>query len=72
MVSSVTSSSKHAIKKPSATLKTFLPAITLFAAVRERLEFSDIPKAFEGFPIALITAALLSMAFMGFQGMKIF
>lgn len=50
----------------------FLLAITLFAAVRERLEFSDIPKAFEGFPIALITAALLSMAFMGFQGMKIF
>ena len=50
----------------------FLLAITLFATVRERLEFSDIPKPFEGFPIALITAALLSMAFMGFQGMKIF
>ncbi len=50
----------------------FLLAITLFATVRERLEFSDIPKSFEGFPIALITAALLSMAFMGFQGMKIF
>ncbi len=50
----------------------FLMAIVLFATVRERLEFSDIPKSFEGFPIALITAALLSMAFMGFQGMKIF
>ncbi len=50
----------------------FLLAIVLFATVRERLEFSDIPKSFEGFPIALITAALLSMAFMGFQGMKIF
>ncbi len=50
----------------------FLLAIVLFATVRERLEFSDIPKSFEGFPIALVTAALLSMAFMGFQGMKIF
>ncbi len=50
----------------------FMLAIVLFATVRERLEYSDIPKSFEGFPIALVTAALLSLAFMGFQGMKIF
>ena len=50
----------------------FLLAIFLFAAVREQTEFSEAPKSFEGFPIALVTASLLSMAFMGFQGMKIF
>ncbi|NLD87547.1 MAG: electron transport complex subunit RsxA [Clostridiales bacterium] len=49
----------------------FMLAITMFASVRERLEFSDYPKCFDGFPIALITAALLSMAFMGFQGLHV-
>ncbi len=48
----------------------FLLAIVLFAGVRERLESSDIPKALQGFPIALISASLLAMAFMGFQGMS--
>ncbi|MCL2081331.1 MAG: electron transport complex subunit RsxA [Oscillospiraceae bacterium] len=50
----------------------FLLALVLFSSVRERLEFSDIPAAFQGFPIALVTAALISMAFMGFSGLKIF
>lgn len=49
----------------------FTLAIVLFASVRQRLILSDCPKAFEGFPIALITASLLAMAFMGFQGLKI-
>lgn len=49
----------------------FLLAIVLFASVRERLEFADYPKAFEGFPIALISAGLLALAFMGFSGLKI-
>ena len=49
----------------------FLLAIVLFASIRERLEFSDCPKAFEGFPIALVTAGLISLAFMGFTGLKI-
>ncbi|MCX7614902.1 MAG: electron transport complex subunit RsxA [Clostridiales bacterium] len=49
----------------------FMLAILLFASVRERIEFCDYPKCFDGFPIALITAALLSLAFMGFQGLKI-
>jgi electron transport complex protein RnfA len=49
----------------------FLLAIVLFASVRERLEFADYPKSFEGFPIALISAGLISLAFMGFTGLKI-
>ena len=49
----------------------FLLAIFLFAAVREQTEFSETPKAFEGFPIALITSGLIALAFMGFSGMKI-
>ncbi|MDO4562448.1 MAG: electron transport complex subunit RsxA [Clostridia bacterium] len=49
----------------------FLLAIVIFAGVRERLEFSDIPKPLRGFPIALISASLLALAFLGFQGMKI-
>ena len=48
----------------------FMIAIVLFAGVRERLENSKIPKALEGMPIALISASLLAMAFLGFQGMS--
>ena len=47
----------------------FTLVIVLFAGIRERLEYSNIPKAFKGFPIALITAGLMSVAFLGFQGM---
>ena len=50
----------------------FLLAIVLFASVREKVEFADYPKCFEGFPICLVSAALLALAFMGFGGMKIF
>ena len=49
----------------------FLLAIVLFASIRERLVFADYPKSFEGFPIALITAGLMALAFMGFSGLKI-
>lgn len=49
----------------------FLLAIYLFSTVRERLEFADYPKAFEGFPIALITAGLIALAFMGFSGLQV-
>ena len=41
----------------------FLLAIFLFAAVREQLEFADNPKCFDGFPIALVTAGLIALAF---------
>ncbi len=51
---------------------SFLLAIFLFACVRERIELSDVPKAFKGFPLALITAGLLAIAFSGFSGMNIF
>ena len=51
---------------------SFLVAILLFAAVREQTEVSsDTPKCFEGFPIALITAGLMALAFMGFSGLKV-
>ena len=50
----------------------FTVAIILFSSVREHLEYANYPKAFEGFPIALVTASLLSIAFMGFQGLSIF
>ena len=49
----------------------FMLAIVLFASVRERLQFAEYPKSFEGFPIALVSAGLLALAFMGFTGMKI-
>ncbi len=50
----------------------FLVAIVLFASVRERLDATgDCPKSFEGFPIALVAAGLIALAFMGFSGLKI-
>ena len=49
----------------------FLLAIVLFASIRERLVFADYPKCFDGFPIALVTAGLMALAFMGFSGLKI-
>ncbi len=49
---------------------SFMLGIVLFAGVRERLETADIPKSLQGFPIALITAGLIAMAFLGFSGMK--
>ena len=49
----------------------FLLAIFLFAAVREQTEFSETPKAFEGFPIALITSGLIALAFMGFSVLNV-
>ena len=49
----------------------FLVAIVLFASIRERLVFADYPECFEGFPIALVTAGLMALAFMGFSGLKI-
>lgn len=49
----------------------FLLVIVLFASIRERMEFSECPKSFEGFPIALVSAGLIALAFMGFSGLKI-
>ena len=47
----------------------FALAIVLFAGIRERIEFNNIPKAFRGFPIALVSATLMAIAFLGFQGL---
>ena len=49
----------------------FTVAIVLFASIRERVDKSDCPKCFKGFPIALISAGLMALAFMGFSGLKI-
>ena len=49
-----------------ATAVGFALALVIFAGLRERIEFEEAPKAFQGVPIALITAAILAMAFMGF------
>ncbi len=48
----------------------FTLAMVLFAGVRERLEESDIPEFMKGFPITLVSASLLSLAFFGFSGLK--
>lgn len=50
----------------------FMLAIVLFASVRERIQFAEYPECFEGFPICLVSAGLLALAFMGFSGMQIF
>ena len=47
----------------------FTLVLVLFAAMRERLEAADVPKAFQGVSIAMITAGLMSLAFMGFAGL---
>lgn len=52
-----------------ATAIGFALALVLFAGIRERLEMEDVPGALRGTPIALITAGLLAMAFMGFAGL---
>lgn len=49
----------------------FSLALVLLAGIREKLEFNNIPKSFQGVPIAFVTAGLLAMAFMGFSGMSI-
>ncbi|MBN2884274.1 MAG: electron transport complex subunit RsxA [Clostridia bacterium] len=51
---------------------SFTVALILFSGIRERLETADVPEAFKGLPIALISAAFLSLAFMGFQGLFAF
>jgi len=57
------------IVNSAASAIGFSLAIILFAGIRERLELSNIPEAFKGFPIALFTASLMSLAFLGFAGL---
>lgn len=52
-----------------ATAAGFAISIVILAGIRERMEHSDIPKAFRGMPIVLLTAGLMSIAFVGFSGL---
>lgn len=47
----------------------FLVAITIMASIRERNEYNDVPKSFQGTPIVLVTASLMAIAFCGFAGL---
>jgi electron transport complex protein RnfA len=47
----------------------FTLAIVILAGIRERIEYNDIPKPFKGYPIVLITAGLMAIAFLGFSGL---
>lgn len=53
----------------AATSLGFLLAICIMAGIREKIEYNDVPKAFQGMPIVLITAGLMAIAFMGFSGL---
>ena len=52
-----------------ATAVGFLIAIVLMAGLREKMEYNDIPKAFQGFPIVLLTAGLMAISFFGCSGL---
>ncbi|MDR2894871.1 MAG: electron transport complex subunit RsxA [Alistipes sp.] len=52
-----------------ATAIGFALAMVIFAGLRQRLEVDDVPRAFRGIPIALVTAGILAMAFLGFSGL---
>ena len=51
-----------------ATAVGFTIAIVLMAGLREKMEYNDVPKSFQGMPIVLLTAMLMSIAFCGFSG----
>ena len=52
-----------------ATAIGFTISITLMAGIREKIEYNDIPKSFQGFPIVLLTSGLMAIAFFGFSGL---
>lgn len=49
----------------------FMVAVLIFAGVREKLRFSNVPKSFKGMPIALVAAGLIAMVFSGFSGISL-
>lgn len=51
-----------------ATALGFTISIVLMAGLRERMEYNDVPKYFQGFPMVLLTAGLMAIAFFGFSG----
>ena len=52
-----------------ATAVGFTISITILAGIREKMEYNDIPKPFQGMPIVLVTAGLMAIAFCGFSGL---
>lgn len=52
-----------------ATAAGFTISIVILAGIREKMEYNDIPKPFQGMPIVLITAGLMAIAFCGFSGL---
>ncbi|NBH81863.1 electron transport complex subunit RsxA [bacterium C-53] len=52
-----------------ATSVGFTISITILAGLREKMEYNDVPKAFQGMPIVLVTAGLMAIAFFGFSGL---
>ncbi len=53
-----------------ATSVGFLISIVIMAGLREKMEYNNVPKAFQGMPIVLLTACLMAIAFFGFSGLK--
>ena len=54
-----------------ATAVGFTISIVILAGIREKLKYNDIPESFQGMPIVLVTAGLMALSFMGFQGLQI-
>lgn len=61
----------HSIVYAVATALGFAMALLIFAGIRMRLDLADVPRPMRGVPIALITAGILALAFMGFSGLKV-
>lgn len=59
----------YSIVSGFATAAGFLISITILAAIREKMEYNDIPESFKGMPIVMITAGLMAIAFCGFSGL---
>ena len=62
----------HSVINGAAGGLGFTLAIVLFASVRERVDKAEPPESFKGYPLALIAAGFLALAFMGFSGLKVF
>ena len=62
----------HSVINGAAGGLGFTLAIVLFASIRERVDKAESPKSFKGFPLTLVAAGLLALAFMGFSGLKFF
>ena len=62
----------HSVINGAAGGLGFTLAIVLFASLRERVDKAECPECFKGYPLALIAAGFLALAFMGFSGLKIF